>query len=37
MNTPEYAHKQSGTLKKHWKNYYSRSKKVPECEKEIAL
>lgn len=37
LNTPEYAHKQSGTLKKHWKNYYSRSKKVPECEKEIAL
>lgn len=22
MRTPEYAHNQSGTLKKHWKNYY---------------
>jgi hypothetical protein len=23
MNTPEYAHNQSGTFKKHWKNYYN--------------
>ena len=37
MNTPEYAHKQIGTFKKRWKNYYNLSKKVPECEKEIAL
>jgi len=22
MKTPEYAHNQSGTLRKHWKNYY---------------
>jgi putative transposase len=24
MKTPEYAHNQSGTLKKHWKNYYQK-------------
>ena len=25
MRTPEYAHNQSGTLKKHWKNYYQKN------------
>lgn len=26
MKTPEYAHKQSGELKKHWKTYYKIAK-----------
>ena len=30
MQTPEYAHNQSGILKKHWKNYY----KSPDAESE---
>jgi len=25
MRTPEYAHQQSGELKKHWKNYYQKN------------
>jgi hypothetical protein len=28
MNTPEFAHNQSGDFKKHWKNYYYNAEKA---------
>jgi transposase InsO family protein len=33
MNTPEYAHCQSSTLNKRWRNYYDKSSKDQEKEK----